>query len=123
MRLGSISMFVNMDVTPPAENTSPGERVAAAALEDSKDTSRVPSSPTILSQPPDLFEYVTDGGCSKDQVVAVGLGDSEDTIPDVLRFPNSLRELDESWEQVDDSGCCSLRNHRAHFHPKEQTTP
>nr|XP_021149163.1 uncharacterized protein LOC110362007 [Columba livia] len=88
-----------------AENTSPGERVEAVALEDGEDTSHVPSTPTFLSEPPDLSEYVADGGCSKDGVVAVGLGDSKNTIPDVLPCPNSLRELDGFWEHVAESTC------------------
>ncbi|OPJ85075.1 hypothetical protein AV530_018108 [Patagioenas fasciata monilis] len=88
-----------------AENTSPGERVAAVVLEDGEDTSHVPSAPTFLSEPPDLFEYVADGSCSKDGVVAVGLGDSKDTIPDVLPCLNSLRELDGFWEHVAENTC------------------
>lgn len=35
--------------------------------------------------------------------MAVGVGDSKDTVPDSLYFPNSLRELDGFWEYAAES--------------------
>nr|XP_021143583.1 uncharacterized protein LOC110358973 [Columba livia] len=83
---------------PPASTSSPispstGQRTPAPesewrrALEDGNVTSHVPSSPTILSQPPDLFnlreldgfwEQVSDSTRSQDQVALAELGDSGD---------------------------------------------
>lgn len=50
----------------------------------------VPSLTAFINQLHDLSEYVAEGGCPMEQAVVGGLGDGEDTIPDVLYAPNSL---------------------------------
>lgn len=77
----------SVKVAEQAEDTTINDLLAwLDTLEHEDAVPNVPESSGLnafLSELPYLSEYVAEGGCTKQRVVAMGLGDSENTIPDV----------------------------------------
>ena len=63
---------------------------------------------TLLNKFPEFSEYVAKGGCSKEQSLAAGLGDSEDTdrgVPDVPVLTTTLNRIPDLLECMMEGNC------------------
>lgn len=94
-----------------AEDTSANETLAWLNTVDGEATiPAIPSSPRVtafLQELPDGSAYMAEGSCPKEQAVVAGLGNSQDTVPDIFHFPNTtcLEDLPDLCMYVVDGDC------------------